>query len=142
MIALFALALVACVTGLAVWYFWPEPIRPAAPAVKPIEDDTDWFVWESEQIQRNGYVFWFDHWRYEGQPGAYPDPTPEQRRKVFNKSAAKAIAEMGQERVEHIVGQAVHKLVASGLTEQAAYERVRLMGQDPVDWAIKFTLEK
>lgn len=70
---------------IRLWFAWLRWLREryAQPAMIPFVDNTDWFVWESEQIQRNGYVFWFDHWRY---PNAI-DPTPEQRRTVLDRKS-------------------------------------------------------
>lgn len=119
--------------------FWllRETEHITRPALPTLPDNTDWFVWESEQIQRGGYVFWFDHWRYEGQPGAYPDPTPEQRTKVFEMSMARAMAKHGARgRLEKMVADAVATLMAQGFTEQEVFERVERMGQDPVQWAV------
>lgn len=141
-IAAIILLIFAALTALAIaWWHTTSLVeiigetKPIAiPEAKPPE--FDWFVWESEQIQRCGYVFWFDHWRYEGQPGAYPDPTPEQRRKVFEMSKAKALEHMSEERLDHCVSKAIDRLTQSGFSERAAFERVMQMGQDPVRWAI------
>jgi hypothetical protein len=126
--------LIALVALLARW-LWPAAQLERPQSAMP-EPEFDWFAWESDQIQRGGYAFWFDHWRYEGQPGAYLDPTPEQRAKVFRASLAKAREQYGQERLNDLIAVAVQRLQATGLSELAAYERVKHLGQDPVRLAI------
>ncbi len=117
--------------------------QPVTLTVPPIPiPDVDWFVWESEQIQKGGYAPWFDHWRYEGEPFAYPDPTAEQRAKVFRMSEAKALRTMRVEVLRDIEELVTADLAKQGIDTQHLYKRVMLMGQDPVQWSINYAREK
>lgn len=112
----------------------PEPVIPIRITFDHIDQDVDWFVWESEQIQRGGYVFWFDHWRYDGQQQPYPEPTDEQWRKVVESSRQDVLRNLGKERLDRAL-EALQRNEVNYPTSVA--ERRRMVGQHPSLWVIR-----
>jgi hypothetical protein len=119
------------------WYWLrgkeePEPtlgemLRVTVPHVP--EPVIDWFVWECEQYAKSP-VFWHDHWRYAGTDLAYPEPTEEQRRKVWNASLRRAIEQYG----EAAVREQGNKLAP--LVWNTELEKTYFRQPDPWAWAM------
>lgn len=93
-------------------------------------ETVDWFVWECEQYAASP-VFWFNHWRYEGTEWAYPDPTNEQRIKVWNASLRRAIAEFGEAHVR-AQGQRLAAKITGTMLEDIYFRQ-----PDPWAWVMR-----
>lgn len=79
------------------------PIQESIEAVQEIvAPQIDWYEWECSQMVLNGYVFWLDHYRYEGTDYPFNAPSEESRRKVFKASLNRAIAKYGRDEVNKI----------------------------------------
>jgi hypothetical protein len=112
---------------------WLSPPEPQDFGVRlmvtPLDQNIDWFVWESEQIQRGGYAPWFDHQRYAGTRFAFPEPTPEQAARVIRTGVDLASAIYGSTFVLGVVREASN-IAATG---------EHCDPQDPFGWAMKKT---
>lgn len=88
-----------------------------------------WFVWECEQYAKYP-AFWFDHWRYDDSPFAYPDPAEHERRTVYVASANRAIETYGEVRVRQHADALFE--VIKGTPRQKEFNHQ----PDPIVWAM------
>lgn len=105
----------------------PEPFDiPALPPLQPF----DWFTWECELHSATG-AWWFDPWRYEGTPYAYPDPSQESIRANFKRCEMKARQKYGDWDVDHL-GKWCEKNLEGEYNPHSSVAHQT----DPVEWAM------
>lgn len=111
--------------------FFTTPPEDLSVVATHMEKPFDWFAWECEQYSETGAP-WFDHYRYDGTPFAYKDPSEADRRKNWERCLRRARERYSEYELSDLERWAQREMpgVFDG---RSSYAR----SPDPIEWAMK-----